>query len=107
MTQPKISVDDVGKTSALLALGNTFLAPLYWVDSKLGLTAAIVATGAFLYSAHEIGKNRRTLGNAANKANTFFGGLTGKSTEVENTLANIATGGAALFDEMIPPSKVN
>ncbi|CAM3018970.1 Uncharacterised protein [Legionella steigerwaltii] len=106
MSQAKINIDNVGKTGALVALGNTVLAPLYWVDAKLGLTAAIVATGAFLYGAHEIGKKRRPLQNAGNSLNTFFGGQTGdKSNEVHNALANIATGGAAIFDEIMPSDK--
>lgn len=103
MGREKINTDDVGKTGALLALGNTLLAPLYWLDAKLGLTTALVATGAFLYGAHELGKSRRLGGNLMNKANTFFGSKTGdKSTEVGNALANIATGGAAIFDEIMP-----
>ncbi|MCE0723384.1 MULTISPECIES: hypothetical protein [Legionella] len=103
MAQDKINIDDAGKTGALLALGNTILAPLYWVDAKLGLTTAIVATSAFLYGAHEIGKKRRAVGNGINGMNSFFGGITGdKSTEVQNTVNNIVVGGAAIFDEIMP-----
>lgn len=72
MAQDKINIDDAGKTGALVALGNTVLAPLYWVDAKLGLTTAIVATGAFLYGAHEIGKKRRAVGNGINGMNSFL-----------------------------------
>ncbi|KTD03381.1 hypothetical protein OQJ19_00880 [Fluoribacter gormanii] len=108
MAQDKINIDDAGKTGALVALGNTVLAPLYWVDAKLGLTAAIVATSAFLYGAHEIGKKRRPIGNGVNSLNSFFGGNTGdKSTEVQNALANIVVGGAAIFDEIMPNDKNN
>lgn len=103
MSQAKINIDDAGKTGALVAVGNTLLAPLYWLDAKLGLTVAIAATSAFLYGAHEIGKNRRVVENGKNNLNTFFGGVTGdKSTEVQNALANIAVGGAAIFDEIMP-----
>lgn len=56
MARDKINVDDVGKTVTIAALLNTVLAPLYWADAKIGLSAALVATGAFLYGAHEIGK---------------------------------------------------
>lgn len=108
MAQDKINIDEAGKTGALIALGNTLLAPLYWADAKIGLTTALVATGAFLYGAHEIGKNRRPVENGVNKMNTFFGSKTGdKSTEVENALANIAAGGGAIFDEIFNPSKGN
>jgi hypothetical protein len=101
MAQDKISTDDIGKTATLIALGNTVLAPLYWVDAKLGLTAAIAGTAGFLYLAHEEGKKRRPVGNAVNQANSFFGGFTGdKSTSVSNTVANIAAGGSAIFDEV-------
>ncbi|MCW8397792.1 hypothetical protein OQJ26_03185 [Legionella sp. PATHC038] len=106
MSQSKINMDDAGKTGALLAIGNTLLAPLYWLDAKFGLTTAIVATGAFLYGAHEIGKKRRAVENGVNNMNSFFGGKTGdKSTEVQNTLANISVGGAAIFDEIMPSDK--
>jgi hypothetical protein len=105
MARDKINVDNAGKTAAIVALGNTLLAPLYWADAKLGLTAALIATSAFLYGAHEVGKNRRSFENGVNKANTFFGGYTGdKSTEVNNAMANIAAGGAVLFDEIMPSS---
>ncbi|STY28970.1 Uncharacterised protein [Legionella wadsworthii] len=103
MTQNKIDVNDAGKTGALLALGNTVLAPLYWVDAKFGLTTAILATGAFLYGAHEVGKKRRPIENKVNSLNSFFGSKTGdKSTEVENAIANIVVGGSAIFDEIMP-----
>jgi hypothetical protein len=105
MARDKMNADNAGKTAALVALGNTLLAPLYWADAKLGLTAALIATGAFLYSAHEIGKNRRSFENGMNKANTFFGGYTGdKSTEVKTAMGNIAAGGAVIFDEIMPSS---
>ena len=103
----EIATDDAGKTGTLLSLGNLILAPLYWADTRLGLSASILATAAFLYGAHEVGKNRRPLENATNRANSFFGAKTGdKSTEVENALANIAVGGAAMFDELFPENKV-
>lgn len=103
MTRNKIDVNDAGKTGALLALGNTVLASLCWIDTKLGLTAAIMATGAFLYGAHEVGKKRRPIENKVNSLNSFFGSKTGdKSTEVENAIANIVVGGSAIFDEIMP-----
>ena len=106
MSQSKINMDDAGKTGALLAIGNTILAPLYWLDAKLGLTTAIVVTTAFLVGSHEIGKKRREVENRVNNVNSFFGGITGdKSTEVQNALANIAVGGAAIFDEIMPNDK--
>ncbi|WP_454785894.1 hypothetical protein [Legionella sp. WA2024007413] len=106
MAQDKINMDDAGKTGTLIALGNTILAPLYWVDAKLGLTTAIIGTGVFLYGAHEIGKKRRPIQNGVNNLNSFFGGNTGdKSTEVENAFANIVVGGAAMFDEIMPSDK--
>ncbi|MCW8385240.1 hypothetical protein OQJ18_06330 [Fluoribacter dumoffii] len=108
MSQAKINTDDAGKTTALLALGNMILAPFYWIDSKLGLSIAIAGTGVFLYGAHEIGKNRRTVENGINNMNTFFGRATGdKSTEIQNALANIAVGGAAIFDEIMPNDSNN
>ncbi|MBI2785311.1 MAG: hypothetical protein HYX60_02970 [Legionella longbeachae] len=103
MSKDKIPTDNAGKTFTLIALGNTLLAPLYWIDSKIGLTTAIIATSAFLYKAHEVGKKRRTTENLLNNANTFFGGPLGdKSTDIHTTLANIAEGGSAIFDEIMP-----
>ncbi|ARB91731.1 hypothetical protein [Legionella longbeachae] len=105
MARDKINVDDVGKTVTIAALLNTVLAPLYWADAKIGLSAALVATGAFLYGAHEIGKKRRPAANGINSLNTFFGGATGdKSTEVQNAVANIVVGGKVIFDEVFPDS---
>lgn len=107
MLKDEIQTDDIGKTGALIGLGTLLLSPLLWADSKLGLSAVIVGVTAFLYGAHEVGKERRPLENRVNQANTFFGARTGdKSTEVHNALANIAVGGAALFDELLPESKV-
>lgn len=105
MARDKINSDSVGKTVTAVALLNTVLAPLYWADAKIGLSAALIATGAFLYSAHEIGKNRRATANGVNRLNTFFGGVTNdQSTELHNTSANIAEGGKVLFDELFQPS---
>lgn len=106
MPDDLVHSDDIGKTGVLIGAGNMLLAPLYWVDTRLGLSAAIFGTAALLYGAHEVGKNRRPLGNATNKANSFFAPITGdKSTEVQNVFANIAKGGAAIFDEILPESK--
>lgn len=103
MLGDEIQTDDVGKTGVLIAGGNMLLAPLYWVDKKLGLYAAILGTAAFLYGAHEVGKDRRPVANAVNHANSFFGAKTGdQSTELQNALKNIAVGGAAIFDEILP-----
>lgn len=103
MARDKINIDDAGKTVTLVALLNTILAPLYWVDTKIGLTAALAATAGLLYGAHEIGKQRRPVENRINNMNTFFGSKTGdRSTEVENAAANIAVGGKAIFDEIFP-----
>lgn len=106
MPRDNISTDDVGKTGTLLSLANMLLASLYWADTRLGLSATILGTAAFLYGAHEIGKNRRPIENATNRANSFFGAKTGdQSTEMHNALANIAAGGAAMFDEVFPENK--
>ncbi len=103
MARDKINFDDAGKTGTLLALANTLLAPLYWADAKWGFTTSFFATLALIYGAHEIGKKRRPVENRMNSMNSFFGGKTGdKSTEVQNALANIAVGGAAIFDEIMP-----
>ncbi|KTD65208.1 hypothetical protein Lsan_0883 [Legionella santicrucis] len=108
MAQDKINVDDVGKTVTIAALLNTVLAPLYWADTKIGLSAALVATGAFLYSAHEIGKRRRPAANGINSLNTFFGGVTGdKSTEIETAAKNVFVGGKVIFDEVFPQGPSN
>lgn len=108
MPQEQTNTENQGKTGALLVLGNTLLAPLYWADTRLGISTALIATGAFLYVAYEEGKKRRPVANAVNNANTFFGAHTGdRSTAVNNALANIAEGGAALFDEMMPQMPPN
>ncbi|KTD75152.1 hypothetical protein [Legionella waltersii] len=104
MQPNQASTDDKGKTVTLIALGNTLLAPLWWVDKKIGLTAAIAGTGLFLYLAHEEGKNQRPVGNAVNGMNNFFAPITGdKSTSVSNAMNNIAVGGAAIFDQVMDP----
>ncbi len=105
MLRDEIKTDDIGKTGALLGLGSLLLSPFIWADTKLGLSAALVATAAFLYGAHEVGKNQRPVGNTINQVNSFFGGRT-QSTEVHNALANIAVGGAAIFDEVFQESKI-
>ncbi len=106
MLGEKAQKDDYGKAGTLVALGNIVLAPLYWVDGRLGLSAAIIGTAALLYGAHEVGKKRRPVGNAVNNANSFFAPKTGdKSTEMQNMIDNIAIGGAAIFDELIPENK--
>ncbi len=105
MDRNGVQTDDLGKTGVLVAVGNMLLAPLYWADTKLGLTATIAGTAALLYGAHEVGKKRRPIENAANNVNSFFGSKTGdKSTEVENLIANIVVGGGAIFDEILPDS---
>ena len=104
MSRNKMNSDNAGKTVTLIALGNAVLAPLYWVDARIGLSAALAATAAFLYSAHEIGKKRRPIENGINNMNSFFGG----NTEVDNTINNIIAGGGAIFDGVMPsnpPSK--
>lgn len=104
--QAKIETDDIGKTGTLISLGNLLLAPLYWADSRIGISATILGTAAFLYGAHEVGKNRRPEANTVNRLNSFFGAKTGdQSTEVQNALANIAVGGAAIFDEVFHENK--
>lgn len=107
MLKNEIETDDIGKTGTLIGLGALLLSPLLWADTKLGISAVIVGAAAFLYGAHELGKDQRPLENKINKANGFFGGITGdKSTEVPNALANIAVGGGEIFDRIFPKSTV-
>lgn len=106
MPKDRIATDDIGKTGVLIGTLNLALFPLYWADSKLGVSAALLGTAALLYSAHEVGKNRRPVENAVSKAGSFFAGKTGaKGSELENAMTNIAVGGAALFDQIIPEHK--
>lgn len=102
-----MQTDNIGKTGTLIGLVNMLLTPLYWADTRLGLSAALLTTGAFLYGAHEVGKKRRPVENTINNANSFFGPKTGdKSTEVQNTLTNIVVGGSAIFDEIFTDKKL-
>lgn len=71
MARDKINVDDVGKTVTIAALLNTVLAPLYWADAKIGLSAALVATGAFYMVRMRLVK-RRPAANGINSLNTFL-----------------------------------
>ncbi|EHL31641.1 hypothetical protein [Legionella drancourtii] len=101
----KIS-EDAQKTSALFALGALILAPLLYLDTKFGITAALIVAGGAIYQLHEIGRTKRTFSNAMNTGNTLFSGLTGdKSTELENAAKNVFAGGGAVFDEIFPPNK--
>ena len=96
--------EDAQKTSALLALGTCIMAPLVYLDAKLGITAALIVAGGAIYHFHEVGKSKRTFANAINSGNTLFSGLTGdRSTELENATKNVIAGGSAQFDEIFPP----
>lgn len=98
--------EDAQKTGALLALGSFIMAPLVYLDAKLGITAALIVAGGAIYHFHELGKSKRPSANAINSANTFFSGFTGdKSTELDNATKNVIAGGRAQFDEIFPPQR--
>jgi hypothetical protein len=101
MPGEQTQAEDVGKTGVLVGLGLLFCAVLNKADERVGLSAAVLGLGAFLYGAHEVGKDKRPVDNAINRANSIFGSKTGdKSTEVQNALSNIVVGGGAIFDQI-------
>lgn len=95
MAKDDISTEETQKTAMLLGLGNLLLAPIYYFNAKVGLTASVAFTGAALYQLHELGKERRPVGN-------FFSSRTGSGGDIDNIVKNIVSGGAALYDEMTP-----
>jgi len=101
MKTNEVSTEKTQKTSALLAVFNLILSPLYYLNAKLGLTTSIVLTGAALYELHEIGKSRRPGSNTLNNMNNFFAAQTGAPTSnIDNAVRNIVNGGDVVFDEL-------
>lgn len=90
----------IQKTSTLVALINFSFLPLYYMDTRLGLTTSMIVTGIMLQRFYELGKERRPGANLLNTVNTFFAPHTDDpSTELANLGRNVINGGAATFDE--------
>lgn len=104
MTKDGVSIEEMQKTGALLGVANLLMSPFYYMGSKIGLTFSLLTTTALIYTANEIGKENRPVENAVNKTNTFFSNPTQTDigAEIDNTFRNIVTGGAVLFDKVIP-----
>lgn len=96
--------DKIKKTGYLLAALNLILWPIYYADSKIGVSASIALTVGSLFALHEVGKQRRPVENAAVNVRNFFAPATGDSgANIANAVENIAEGGAAVVAELQHP----
>lgn len=86
------------ETTLLLGLAGLVVAPFYWVNTKFGISASILAIGAAAYGLNELGKEGRPGSNAVHNASTFFSPDTGAS--LDNTARNIVHGGDVVFKRL-------
>lgn len=97
------------QTAGLLLAANMVLAPLWYANEKLGLTAAFAATVALLYGLHQVGVDNRPVANTINKANNFFSPLIPNSTptidSIDNAVHNIIEGGGLVCGSLTPGKK--
>lgn len=88
------------KTAAVFGVVEAISAALTLIDTRVGLLFTIGANLFTLYKLNEFGKERRA---GANLANNLYGMYAARAHvpthDGENTLRNVANGGAYVFDE--------
>ncbi|MDI1351207.1 MAG: hypothetical protein PSV35_00310 [bacterium] len=98
MPSSEISPIQTEKTGFLLGLINLCLAPVYYLDTKLGLTASLAITAGVLYKCHQVGEARRPGANLEHKLKTTL--FSAGSNSCDNSVKNIVDGGAHIVDEV-------
>jgi hypothetical protein len=100
MGSNRLLEEKIAKTAIVFAVVEGISAAVALVDSRVGLLFALGVNALTLYRLNEFGKSRRAGANLANGLYGMFAARANVPTnDTENTLRNIANGGAYVFDE--------
>jgi len=115
MHHPKEDTTQLVETGKLVGLLNVLLAPVYYANSKWGVTASIAATGATLYLCKKIGEEQRIQESEVESTSVahiggFFSGTTAEKKQpkeaIEQTFGDVIAGGSALYNSLMSGASV-